>query len=190
MDGYMKSINEPGKISWNNLKQELLDLPKETLVDMVDMWVKNYWTNQNYWMVLVERDYGEENAGRLDSEVWQQTAKAQASRLKRILQLGSDIQALATTLKFTAPQWVNSGFEWELVGITSKRLVMRVTKCPMGTYRSDLNLPLFPCKSGSLPLYTALAKVINEKFLVTCLHAHPDNPRPGIMCEWEFKFED
>ncbi len=186
----MKFISKQGRVTWDSLKKELMELPKETLVDMVDMWVKNYWTNQNYWMIMVERDFGEEVTGRLDSEIWQQTAKAQAHRIKRVLNLGNDIQALATALKFTAPQWINAGFAWEFVEVSDTRLVMRVNKCPMGTYRGELGLPIFPCKIGSPPLYIALAKVINEHFTVTCLHAHPDEPRPGVMCEWEFKLEE
>jgi len=42
-----------------------MELPKETLVEMVNMWVKNYWTNQNYWMVNVERDFGFDDTARL-----------------------------------------------------------------------------------------------------------------------------
>jgi hypothetical protein len=177
---------QPGKVTWEEMKAELMELPKETLVDMVDMWIKNYWTNQNYWMVFVERDFGEETAGRLDSEIWENTARAQVHRLKKLLNLGDDVQALATALKFTAPQWVNAGFEWEFLEITNEKLVFRVNKCPMGTYRKAQNLPLLPCKIGSPPLYIALAKVINENFEVRCLHAHPDEPKENVMCEWEF----
>lgn len=185
----MKLETVAGKVTWDGLKQELTELAKEKLIELVDMWVRNYWTNQNYWMTLVERDFGFDHAARLDGEVWENTARAQAYRLKRILDLGNDTQALATVLKFCAAQWVNAGFEWEFLEVGRDRLVMRVGKCPMGTYRTEKNLPLLPCKFGSPPLYTALAKAINDSFQVRCLHAHPDPPREGVMCEWEFVLE-
>ncbi len=181
---------QPGKVTWENLREELLDLPKEKLVELIDMWVRNYWTKQNYWIVFTERDFGSETAARLDGEIWEKTGRAQAYRLKRILNLGDDVESLATVLKFCAAQWVNSGFEWEFLEITDRKLVFRVNKCPMGTYRKANNLPLFPCKIGSPPLYEAIAHAVNEKFKVTCLHAHPDEPIENVMCEWEFVLAD
>ncbi len=179
-----------GRVTWEELRLELLELPKEKLVDLIDMWVRNYWTNQNYWIVFTERDFGEENAARLDGEIWERTARAQAYRLKRILELGDDIQSLATILKFSAAQWVNAGFRWEFLCVEEKRLAFRVNECPMGKYRKELNLPLFPCKIGSPPLYIAMAHAVNEGFVVNCLHAHPDPPKENVMCEWEFVLPD
>jgi hypothetical protein len=182
--------SEPGRVAWGEMKAELMGLPKETLAEMVNMWVKNYWTLQSYWMVFIERDYGFEAAGRLDGEVWEKLARTQAGRLKKLLGLGSDTQALATALKFTAPQWAPAGFDWKLIEIGERILTMEVNKCPMGTYRDGLGLERLPCKLGSDRLYRALAKVINPKFEVICLHAHPDPCIEGVMCQWKFNLED
>ncbi len=54
----------PGRVTWEEMKSELMELPKDTLAEMVNMWVKNYWTLQSYWMVFIERDFGFESAGR------------------------------------------------------------------------------------------------------------------------------
>lgn len=175
-----------GRVTWEKLKEELMSLSKEELADLVDMWVRTFWTLQSYWLVFVERDFGFDHAARLDGEVWENVARAQAYRLKKVLKLGDDISSLANLLKFCAAQWVNAGFEWEFIEITPKRIFMRVNKCPMGTYRTEQNLPLLPCKLGAPSLYRALARVINDKFEVRCVHAHPDPPKPGVMCEWEF----
>lgn len=175
-----------GPVTWDKLKSELMSLPKEEVIDLVDMWVRTYWTLQNYWMICVERDFGFDNTARLDGEIWEHLAPAQGHRLKRILKLGNDVQSLATLLKYCAAQWVNAGFKWEFLEVTENRLHMRVNQCPMGTYRTAQNLPLIPCKLGATSLYIAFAKVINENFHVTCLHAHPDPPKENTMCEWEF----
>ena len=128
--------------------------------------------------------------GKLDGQVWEKLAPIQARRVKRVLGLGDDVQALAAVLKFTAPQWAPAGFDWELEEVGERSLRMTVHSCPMGTYRKERNLELLPCKLGAPALYSALAKVVNEKFATTCLHAHPDPPREGVMCAWEFVLED
>jgi hypothetical protein len=179
-----------GPVTWESLKQELMTLPKETLAEMVNLWLKTYWTLQNYWMVYTEKLFGFENAAKMDEMVWSKLAPIQAHRTLKLLNLGSDMQSLAALLKFTAPQWVSAGFEWEFTDVSDRRLVMVVHACPMGTYRKSQNLELLPCKNLSPPLYIGLAKTINEKVDVTCVHAHPDPPRENVMCMWEFVLGD
>jgi hypothetical protein len=183
------AVTVPGEVTWEALKRELMNMDKETLAELVNTWVKNYWTNQSYWMVFTEERFGFQAAAELDQKVFSRTAQAQAHRIKKIFELGDDIQALAATLKFTAPQWVGAGFEWEFTDISDTRLAMVIHRCPMGTYRKANNLELLPCKEGSPPLYINLARVINENFQVRCMHAHPDPPKEGVMCEWEFVLE-
>jgi len=60
---FMKKI-EAGKVDWEVLKADLMELPKEKLVELIDIGEKNYWSCQSYWMTYVERDYGEDAAGR------------------------------------------------------------------------------------------------------------------------------
>ncbi len=179
-----------GKVDWELLKGELMDMPKETLAELVNVWLKTFWSLQNYWMVFTEAESGFETAAKLDGKVWEKVAAIQAHRVKKTLGLGDDVQALATVFKFTAPQWVPAGFEWEFDEVSERRLKMTVHKCPMGTYRKEHGLELLPCKHGAPQLYTAIAKVVNEKFEVTCQHAHPDPPEEGVMCQWECVLTD
>lgn len=62
----MKKI-EAGIVDWDILKEDLMELSKEELAELVNVWIKNYWTCQSYWMTYVERDFGEEIAGKLDT---------------------------------------------------------------------------------------------------------------------------
>jgi hypothetical protein len=176
----------PGPVTWEGLKEELLTLPKETLAEMVNVWLKTYWTLQNSWMFFTEQMFGFENAARMDAMVWEKVAPAQAYRTVKVLGLGDDMQALASLLKFTAPQWVSAGFEWEFTEVSETRLRMMIRACPMGTFRKAQGLELLPCKHLAPPLYIGLGKIINEKIEARCLHAHPDPPKEGLMCEWEF----
>jgi hypothetical protein len=189
MANRFKLVNKAGAITWDGLKNDLLALPKESLVELINVWLKTFWTNQNYWMVFTEEEFGFDTAARMDEKVWGKTGPVQAYRVKQVLNLGDDVQALATMFKLTAPQWVPAGFEWSITEITENKLGFTVHKCPMGTYRKKNNLELLPCKNISPPLYIHMAKVINEKFNTTCVHAHPDPPIENVMCQWEFALE-
>ena len=179
-----------GTVDWELLKGELSELPKEKLVEMVSMWIENYWTCQSYWVTYVERDFGVDNATRLDSEVFKKSIRVQVKKLKKVLGIGDDMQALCFVLKHTAPQWCPAGFEWEFTEVTDKRVCLEVHTCPMGTYRKANNLEMFPCKNVSGPLYDELAKCVNPKITAICTHAHPLPAIPNVNCRWEFVMED
>ena len=181
---------KPGVVDWETLKTDLEALPKETLIDMISMWIQNYWTCQSYWVSFVEKDYGVDDAIRLDGEVFKRSVRVQGKRLKELLNLGDDMHALAYTLKHTAPQWTPAGFSWEFIEVTDDHIRMRVRSCPMGDFRKPRGLEVFPCKQLASPLYENLAKSINPKIKATCVHAHPDAPKENVMCEWEFTYED
>jgi hypothetical protein len=183
-------LTKPGPVTWESLKQELMMLPKDTLADMLNGWLKTYWSLQNYWMVYTEELFGFETAATLDERVWSKLAPIQAQRIRHILHLGDDLQALAALLKFTATQWAGAGFAWAFTEVSAKRLRMVVYKCPMGTYRKAQQLELLPCKHIASPLYITLAKTINDKIDVRCVHAHPDPPLENVMCQWEFVMND
>ena len=182
-----KLENQVGAVTWESLKNELMQLSKEELVELVNVWLKTFWTNQNYWMVYTEEEFGFGAAAKMDERVWGKTGPIQAYRIKKVLKLGDDIQALATMFKLTAPQWVPAGFEWSITEISDRKLQFTVHKCPMGTYRKKNNLELLPCKNISPPLYINMAKVINENIRMTCVHAHPDPPIDSVMCKWAFE---
>ena len=185
----MVKETKPGQVTWEILKEDLNAIPKETLVDMISMWIQNYWACQSYWVTYVENECGLEVATRIDGEVFEKTARVQAKKLKEVLSLGDDMQALAFVLKHTTPQWVPAGFAWEFLEVTDKYITIRVTQCPQVTFRKSQHLELFPCKVISPPLYTALAKAVNPKMRAFCTHAHPDAPKEGVNCQWRFEYE-
>jgi hypothetical protein len=178
-----------GPVTWPVLKKELLGFSKETLAEMVSMWVDNYWANQNYWVSFVERDFGQENAERLDGEIFKKTARIQAKALKTLFGIGDDMQAAAFVLRYISTQWPTAGFVWEIDELTDERIVFHVNRCPMGTYRKSNGLELFHCKVLSSSLYDAMVKAVNPALKATCTHAHPDAPIEGLMCAWEIAWE-
>lgn len=181
---------EKGMVTWEGLKEELESYSKETLVELVSTWISNYWTCHSYWVTYVERDFGVENATRLDGEVFAKNMRVQAKKFTQMFGLGHDMQALAFLLKHTSLQWVPYGFEWEFGEITEHSMTVRVMTCPMGTFRKPKGLELYPCRIIALPIYIALANTVNPNIKCECVHAHPDAAIEGTMCEWRFTLEE
>jgi hypothetical protein len=178
-----------GPVTWEILKEDLLKLPKETLADMVSMWINNYWACQNYWITFVERDFGQEATERLDGEVFKKTARIQAKSLKALLGLGGDMRTMAFVLKHITTQWTPAGFDWVIDEITDEHVVFHVNACPMGKFRMANDLEVFRCKEISSPLYDTMVKAVNPKMHAICTHAHPDEKVEGLMCSWEIVYE-
>lgn len=186
-----KAVNnvKTGPVTWEVLKADLMELPKETLCDMVSMWIQNWQAVHNYWITYVERDFGEENVIRLDSEVVTKNTKIQGKNLKKLLSLGDDMKAAAFVIKHASTQWTPSGFEWVLDEVTDEHIVFHVNSCPMGNYRKSHDLELYPCRQISTPLYDALVQAINPKMKVNCTYAYPDKAVEGLMCAWEVFYQ-
>jgi len=183
-------ITEAGKVTWDKIKLDLMKLSKDELIEMINVGVKNYWTNNNYWNVITEKAFDLDTATRLDNEVWQYTAKIQAYRIKNTLHLGDSLQDLAVVLKLSSLQWINSDFVWEFSEVTDQKLVIKILSCPMGNYRKKYDIPLYPCKIISQDMYKSLAQIVNPLFQVRCIHAHPDTPKKNTMCIWEFVLKE
>ena len=100
MSGTDELTSRAGKVDWGLLRRELMGMPKETLVELVNVWLKTFWSLQNYWMVFTEAESGFATAGKLDAKVWEKVAPIQAHRVKRTLGLGDDVQAIKAIYVF------------------------------------------------------------------------------------------
>lgn len=174
-------------IDQENIRKELMRLPKETLVDLVDAACKDAWTCQNYWMVFTERRFGTQVAVDGDAEVFSNVVKAQYYRVRKIFKLGDDIRSLAKAIKFIPVQWPSAGFEYKFLKLSNKGFEMLITQCPMGSERRKSGLPYLPCKKAGIAIYESLTKLANPKMSVKCIFCPPDETPEGVMCKWEFR---
>jgi len=89
------------KSSTGRLRDELMKLPKETLVDLVVAGGKNCWSVQDNWMEYMFKEYGNEAVGKADEAVFQRFTRGMIYREKRILNLhGDDLPTFLRVFKF------------------------------------------------------------------------------------------
>ena len=176
-----------GKQEVFDWKKELMQLPKEKLVDFIEMCNKNLWTLQNNWIVNIEREYGHHVAVKFDGIVFPRLMEVTVYRLRKLFNLGDDIQALHEVFKFAV---FSTYGQMVFPEITEKKLVRRVVRCPMQLDRRKGGLPELACKPALEATYSRVAKAINPKMKLTRVWAPPDPHPVELWCEVEFELED
>jgi hypothetical protein len=168
-----------------SLREDLMKLPKETLVDLVVAGGKNCWSVQNHWMEYMFREYGNEAAAKADEELFGRFTRSMIYRLKRILKIdGDDIPAFLRVLQFYPMQTPDS----EIIEATDRRVVLQVNSCTMVRERTKRGLPLLPCKPAGIGCFEALATMVNPDAKVKCVFCPPDEIPPDAVCKWDFEF--
>jgi len=184
-EGGASGMSNQHKASSEQLREELMKLPKETLAEMVEAGGRNCWSVQNHWMEYMLRQYGNDAAARADEELFQRFTRSMTYRSKRILNIeGDDIPAFLKVLTFFPMQTPDS----EVVQVNDRTVVLRVSSCTMVRERTQRGLPLLPCKPAGIGCFATLATMVNRDAKVRCVFCPPDEIPPDAVCQWEFEF--
>ncbi|MFA4916744.1 MAG: DUF6125 family protein [Syntrophales bacterium] len=172
----------------SNLKIDLMDLPKETLVDIIKMYSKNVLAVDGLWFLECEKRYGIEKAIEIDTEVWGAYGSIEAARIKETLKIeGHGIPALVKALNFQI--WLPC-MEFEFAEITDKSLIFNVTKCRPQQTRIRKEMGEFACKPVGVALFEVFARGINPNMTCKCLVCPPDKHSGNLWCSWLFEIHD
>lgn len=127
-------------------EENLASLSKEQLIELIEIYAKNWLALDGVWFQSVERKEGMEEAIYHDLEAWKRFTVIEAKRIKAFLQLpeqaGTDGLARALQYRFYAN--LNRS---EIVK-DEKTLVYRVVECRVQTARSRKGMCWHPCKNG------------------------------------------
>ncbi len=167
---------------------ELERLPKKTLIELAKMYSRNWQTLDGLWFGNVEAEFGLDAAVKLDLKNWEKQAVIEAERIKKVLNLDKGgLPSVLTVLSFMSWQLASPLFEIEEE--SPQRAVFYYPRCAIHESRNRQNKPVFPCKTMKLGLLSNIAKVVEPKAVVRCLHCPPDPHREGFWCKWELAFK-
>ena len=165
----------------------MMQMPKERLIDYIELVDKNFWTLQNNWIINMEARYGDEVALEFDDLAFGRCCEIQVYRLKKFFGLGDDIPALMKIFDFSQ---FCSTLDTEFHDITDKQVMWRVTRCPIQLARIERGESEIPCKVSAIPINEKIAKAINPKMKCTCIICPPDPHPADRWCEFKFTIED
>jgi len=165
---------------------DLANLPKETLIDIVNMLYRNYTAIDGRWFQAVEDQWGTNVAIMLDEQIWEQHSITEARRIKKALHLTEKgLPAVFKALNFTLWRFFNfAPIEYE--EINPKKVIISFKGCPIQEARLQKGKGEFPCKSVGLLMLQNAAQVIDPGVSVKCLFCPPDPHPTDIWCKWEF----
>jgi len=169
------------------LKQDremLKGMPKEKLLDLFFMHVRDLWRVDGLYFLGIEERFGTEAATEIDANCWKVMGKLEARELKNLLNIEkNDIPSLMHALQNTS--WSLYQEEKEIES-SPTRGVFRVTKCRTQQTRIHRGLGEFPCKNVRLSYLKAFAKEFNPDIKVNCQICPPSKHPKNVWCEWEY----
>lgn len=165
-------------------EETLMGLSKEALIELIEIYAKNWLALDGVWFQSVERKNGMEEAMYHDTEAWKRFTVIEAGRIKTFMNLPdrSGTEGLARALQFRFYACLN---ESEIVK-DEKSLIYRVTECRVQTARRRKGMRFHPCKTVGIEEYAGFARVIDDRFRCECLSCYPDVTDSGVCCAWRF----
>jgi len=164
--------------------EKLSKLSKEELLEVIDMYQKNWWNLQNNYILYINNEYGEDAAVKADAHCFPANAKVQMYRWKKMLGLKDDLQSLMDAMALSTI-WANA--DYEISKVDESRFRIKVTTCHQQVRRLEDGLGEIPCKPAGLAICETAARTINPEVGVTCLTCPPDEHSEDRWCEWEFE---
>jgi hypothetical protein len=161
------------------------DLSREELLQLSNIYAKNWLAHDGLWFQAIEAKYGMDVAIEMDEEAWRRFTVVEARRLIEFLELGknSGIAGLKKALRFRLYASLN---EDEIVEEESNVILYRVKTCRVQAARRKKGMPDFPCKSVGIIEYSLFAKTIDERFETEVISCHPDVTDANYNCIWKF----
>jgi uncharacterized protein DUF6125 len=168
-------------MSIDNIK----DLPRETLIGMLEDFAKNWLAHDGLWFQAVENESDIKTAIKLDTEAWDRFTRIEAKRIMKRHNIAENggLEALKKALGYRLYAVLNVQ---EISEETDNSFVFKMVDCRVQSARKKKSLPPFPCKSVGIVEYTEFARTIDPRIKTECLACPPDKEERDFYCGWKF----
>jgi hypothetical protein len=161
--------------------------PKEILLNLLLMHVRNIWRVDGLYFQSIEEKLGTEAATQIDTDCWKVLGKLEARELKNLLKPSeNDIQAFMHALRNTSWSLYQKRKQTET---SPSKGIYSVTNCRIQETRVNKALGVFPCKNVRFSYLKSFTEEFNPNIEVSCKVAPPDERSKGVWCQWEFSLK-
>jgi hypothetical protein len=163
----------------------LTKLPREKLLDLIFLHVRNLWRVDGLYFLGIEKKFGTDAASEIDAGVWEAMAAIEAKNLQRMFHVkeNPDVPTIMELLRKSS--WAFDQ-PFKAVTISDERATLSVRKCRTQEARLGKGLCEFPCKRVRFGYLKSFAKTLNASVKVNCLVCPPDEHPKDLWCKWEF----
>jgi hypothetical protein len=173
----------PGSLEDRNM---LAKMPIEKLLDLFFLQIRNLWRVDGLYFLGIEKEFGTEDATRIDAGVWEAMAQIEAKSLQKMFQIGENPPVSKIIELLRKSSWALDQ-PFKTVEVSDRKATLSVDKCRTQEARLGKGLCEFPCKRVRFGYLRNFAKTLNPRVEVNCLVCPPDEHPEGLWCKWEFK---
>ena len=165
-------------------RERIEDLSREELIELIEIYAKNWLATDGLWFQSIEKKWGMEDALANDAQVWRRFTEIEGRRIKQFLGLPelAGLVGLKQALQFRLYAPLNETQTY----FEGEALIYRVKTCRVQAARQRKGMQYHPCKQVGLVEYTYFAKTIDRRIETEVLSCHPDVSIPDSNCVWKF----
>ena len=171
------------------MNNKILDsFSKEELIELIEVYSKDWLAMDGVWFQSVEKKYGISEAMCHDAQAWDRFTVIEALKIKKILGLpdNSGIEGLKKALQLRLYANINK----DEITVKGNTLTYRAIDCRVQTARKRKGMEYHPCKSVGIIEYSKFAKTIDDRFTCECLSCYPDVTDETCCCAWKFTLNE
>jgi len=164
----------------------LLNMPKESLLELLQTVGVNWLANDGVWFQAVEFESGMNDAKRCNDSCWAHFSPFEAWSIKKYLDLPQNpgLEGLKKALGFRLYARINTQ---SFIDEGPDSFVFQMNECRVQYARKRKGLDDYPCKSGGMVEYTYFARSIDSRISTECIGCPPDEHPEEWYCAWRFK---
>ncbi len=169
----------------NGVPSNLLNASEEKLDEMLKATAVNWLATDGVWFQTVEFNEDMFEAKRCNDSCWAWFSPVEASRIKKILNLGdnSGLEGLKKALEYRMYSFIN---KQSIVDETENSFVFQMNECRVQNARQRKGLDDYPCKSGGMVEFSRFASEIDSRIKTECIGCPPDKHPQEWFCSWKF----
>ena len=174
-----------------NLKYERIDeLPRDQLIELCEMFAKNWLALDGLWFQSIEKKRGMDEAVEHDVNAWARFTETEARRIKAFLGLPElpGLEGLAKDLQLRFYAHINK--QDFVFGEDGRTLTYRMVDCFVQTARKRKGMEFHPCKSVGVIEYSGFARTIDDRIACQCISCYPEMTDESCCCAWKFTLNE
>lgn len=164
------------------------DLSRTELVELIEIYCKNWLAMDGVWFQSVEGKYGMDEAMEHDCNIWRIFTNLEAQKIKRFLHLPE--RAGLTGLKQALELRLYANINKDEIIIEGNTLIYRTLDCRVQNARRLKGMEFHPCKPVGLIEYSGFARVIDDRITCEALSCYPDMTDESCSCAWKFTLHE
>jgi len=169
----------------DGLPEPLLNMPRESLLKLLETVAANWLANDGVWFQAVEFTHGMNDAKRCNDSCWARFSPVEAWSIKKFLDLPSrpGLDGLKAALNFRLYARLN---KQSIIDDGPDSIIFQMNECRVQTARKRKGLDDYPCKTVGNVEYPYFARTIDDRITTECIGCPPDEHPQEWYCAWKF----